>query len=46
MTRELIELFWRPNYGTLDFDVAIDNPKAYTKPWSVRVNQRIMSITS
>lgn len=32
----------RPNYGTLEIDVTVDDPKAYTKPWTVRVNQRIM----
>ena len=26
----------------LEIDVATDDPKAYTKPWTVRVNQRIM----
>ena len=38
----LTERFRRPNYGTLEIDVTIDDPKAYTKPWTVRVNQRIM----
>ena len=26
----------------MEIDVTIDDPKAYTKPWTVRVNQRIM----
>jgi hypothetical protein len=39
---QLTERFRRPNYGTLEIDVTIDDPKAYTKPWTVRVNQRIM----
>ena len=34
--------FRRPNFGTLEIDVTIDDPKAYTKPFTVRVNQRIM----
>jgi hypothetical protein len=38
---KLTERFRRPNYGTLEIDVTIDDPKAYTKPWTVRVNQRI-----
>jgi hypothetical protein len=37
-----IERFRRPNYGTLEIDVTIDDPKAYTKPFTVRLNQRIM----
>jgi hypothetical protein len=39
---KLTERFRRPNYGTLEIDITVDDPKAYTKPWTVRVNQRIM----
>jgi hypothetical protein len=39
---KLTERFRRLNYGTLQIDVTIDDPKAYTKPFSVRVNQRIV----
>jgi hypothetical protein len=39
---KLTERFRRPSYGTLEIDVTIDDPKAYTKPWTVRVNQRIV----
>jgi hypothetical protein len=38
----LIERFRRPDFGTLEIDVTIDDPKAYTKPWTVRVNQRLL----
>jgi hypothetical protein len=38
----LTERFRRPNFGTLEIDVTIDDPKAYTKPWTVRVNQRLL----
>jgi len=38
----ITERFRRPNFGTLQIDVTIDDPKAYTKPFTVRVNQRIM----
>jgi hypothetical protein len=41
----LIERFRRPNLGTLEIDVTIDDPKAYTKPWTVRVNQRLLPDT-
>ncbi len=27
------ERFRRPNFGTMELDVAIDDPKAYPKPW-------------
>ena len=39
---KLIERFRRPNYGRLEIDVTVDDPKAYTRPWTVRINQRIM----
>jgi len=39
---KLTERFRRPNFGTIEIDVTVDDPKAYTKPWTVRVNQRIM----
>jgi len=39
---KVTERFKRVNYGTLQIDVTIDDPKAYTAPFSVRVNQRII----
>jgi hypothetical protein len=39
---KLIERFRRPNFGTLEIDITIDDPKAYTRPWTVRVNQRLL----
>jgi hypothetical protein len=36
------ERFRRPTYGRMEIDVTVDDPKAYTAPWTVRVNQRIM----
>ena len=41
----IIERFRRPNVGTLEIDVTIDDPKAYTRPWTVRVNQRLLPDT-
>ena len=37
-----IERYHRPDFGHLDIEVTIDDPKAYTKPWTVTVHQRIM----
>jgi hypothetical protein len=31
----------RLNYGHLQMDITVDDPKAYTKPWTVRIDQRI-----
>ena len=39
---KLTERFRRLNYGTLDITVTVDDPRAYTRPWTVRVNQKIM----
>ena len=41
----LIERFRRPTVGTLEIDVTIEDPKAYTRPWTVRVNQRLLPDT-
>ena len=42
---KMTERFRRPNYGTLQIDVTIEDPKAYTNPFTVRVNQKIMPDT-
>ena len=38
---KITEQFRRPKYGRIEIDVTIDDPKAYTKPWTVRVNWRL-----
>jgi hypothetical protein len=35
----LTERFRRLNYGTLEIEMTIDDPKAYTRPWSIQVTQ-------
>ena len=32
----------RVNYGTLEIELSIDDPKAYTKPWAVKISQSIV----
>jgi hypothetical protein len=39
---KLTERYRRLNYGTMKIDVTIEDSKAYTRPFAVRVNQRIM----
>jgi hypothetical protein len=39
---KMTERFRRSSYGTLQIDVTIEDPSAYTKPFTVRVNQRVM----
>src|SRR6266571_549443 len=41
----LTERFRRPNYGSLEVEITVDDPKAYTKPWTVKVSQRILPDT-
>src|SRR2546425_10536171 len=31
----------RPDFGHLEIEVAVDDPKAYTKPWTVTLKQQI-----
>ena len=38
----ITERFRRPNFGKLEVEVTVDDPKAYTKPWTIMVNQSIM----
>ena len=32
----------RPDYGHLEVEVTVDDPKAYTKPWTVTLKQTIV----
>jgi len=43
-TREakITERFRRPTLGHLQIDFTIEDPKAYTRPWTVRVDQRLL----
>jgi hypothetical protein len=38
----LTERFRRVSFGRMQIDITIDDPKAYTRPWMVRVNQQLM----
>jgi hypothetical protein len=42
---KLTERFRRPNYGSLEIEFTVDDPKAYTKPWTVTFKQAIMPDT-
>jgi hypothetical protein len=39
---KMTERWTRPTYGSMQIDVTIDDPKAYTRPFSVRVHHRLM----
>ena len=42
---KMIERFKRLNYGTLQIDVTIEDPKVYTMPFTVRVVHRLLPDT-
>ena len=39
---KMTERFRRPNYGTLEIDLTVNDPKAYTKPWTIHLAQSIV----
>lgn len=43
-TREakITERFRRPTFGHLQIDFTVEDPKAYTRPWTVRIDQRLL----
>ena len=42
---KITERFRRLNYGTLEIEITVDDPKAFTKPWTVKLSQRLMPDT-
>jgi hypothetical protein len=38
---KITERFRRLNFGQLEIEITVDDPKAYTKPWTVTLNQVI-----
>ncbi len=38
---KMTERFRRPNFGTLELEITVDDPKAYTKPWTVSMPMEI-----
>jgi len=39
---KFIERYRRPTFDHLQIDVTLEDAKAYTKPWTVRIDQRVM----
>jgi hypothetical protein len=38
----ITERFHRVNFGKMEIDLTMDDPKAYTRPWTIRLNQFIV----
>jgi hypothetical protein len=39
---KFVERFRRPSFGKLEIDITLTDPKSYTKPFTVRINQRFL----
>jgi hypothetical protein len=39
---KMIERIRRPNYGNLEIEMTIDDPKAYTAPWTVKLSEPLI----
>jgi hypothetical protein len=44
-TGKLTERFRRLNYGTLQIEMTVDDPKTFTRAWSFKLNQALMPDT-
>ncbi len=38
----VIERFRRPNFGTLEIEATITDSTAFTRPWTVKIEQKIV----
>jgi hypothetical protein len=41
-TGKMTERFRRGNFGHLEIEITVEDPKSYTKPWTVKFNQRLL----
>jgi hypothetical protein len=41
-TMHLTEKFRRPDFGHMEIEITIDDPKNYTKPWTVKENPHLL----
>jgi len=42
---KMTERIRRPNFGTLQIDLTIDDPKSYTKPFTVKLTETLEADT-
>src|SRR5271163_3495530 len=38
---KITERFKRPNFGRMEIEITVDDPKAYTKPWTIKLDHSI-----
>ena len=41
----LVERFRRTNFGTMEIEITIDDPEAYTEPWTISERMRLLPST-
>ena len=41
-TGKMTERFRRVDFGHLEIQITVEDPKAYTKPWTVKMKQRLL----
>jgi hypothetical protein len=39
---KITERLRRPSYGTMEIDITVDDPKAYTRPWTITLVHKIV----
>jgi hypothetical protein len=39
---KITERFRRLNYGRMEIEITVDDPKAYTRPWTIKLNHNIV----
>ena len=39
---KITERFRRANYGRMEIEITVDDPKAYTRPWTIKLNHNIV----
>jgi hypothetical protein len=42
---KMTERFRRPTLGTLEIEITVDDPKVYTRPWTISMRQRLEADT-
>jgi hypothetical protein len=42
---KITERFRRPAFGKLEIEITVDDPKAYTRPWTVKLTENLVPDT-
>ena len=39
---KITERFQRTDFGHMEIEITVDDPKAYTKPWTIKLSQPLV----